>query len=84
MSKESDSPRPRDRKEGPDWGPRSQVPALLANCPTRSDPKHGALSVIDAPKARDGSEFWDLTLVDPDNRCPVDFHAPQGWRSHYS
>jgi len=33
---------------------------------------------ITAPGVPDfyqGTEFWDLTLVDPDNRCPVDYEA---------
>jgi (1->4)-alpha-D-glucan 1-alpha-D-glucosylmutase len=29
------------------------------------------------PDFYQGTEFWDLTLVDPDNRRPVDFHARQ-------
>jgi (1->4)-alpha-D-glucan 1-alpha-D-glucosylmutase len=27
------------------------------------------------PDFYQGTEFWDLSLVDPDNRCPVDFAA---------
>ncbi|HEU5273823.1 MAG TPA: malto-oligosyltrehalose synthase [Xanthobacteraceae bacterium] len=30
------------------------------------------------PDFYEGSEFWDLSLVDPDNRRPVDFAARQG------
>ena len=29
------------------------------------------------PDLYQGDEFWDFTLVDPDNRRPVDFHARQ-------
>jgi (1->4)-alpha-D-glucan 1-alpha-D-glucosylmutase len=31
------------------------------------------------PDFYQGTEFWDLSLVDPDNRRPVDFSAPQKW-----
>ena len=34
------------------------------------------------PDFYQGTEFWDLSLVDPDNRRPVDFaeRAPARWR----
>ncbi|NWC92711.1 MULTISPECIES: malto-oligosyltrehalose synthase [unclassified Pseudomonas] len=33
------------------------------------------LTVPGVPDLYQGDEFWDFTLVDPDNRRPVDFHA---------
>ncbi|WP_321472784.1 malto-oligosyltrehalose synthase [uncultured Paludibaculum sp.] len=30
-----------------------------------------------------GTEFWDLTLVDPDNRHPVDFDTRRNWFSRW-
>lgn len=35
------------------------------------------LTVPGVPDLYQGDEFWDFTLVDPDNRRPVDFHARQ-------
>ena len=29
------------------------------------------------PDFYQGTEFWDLSLVDPDNRRPVDFRRPR-------
>jgi (1->4)-alpha-D-glucan 1-alpha-D-glucosylmutase len=29
------------------------------------------------PDLYQGTEFWDFSLVDPDNRCPVDYSARQ-------
>lgn len=31
------------------------------------------------PDFYQGTEFWDLTLVDPDNRKPIDFQARRRW-----
>jgi (1->4)-alpha-D-glucan 1-alpha-D-glucosylmutase len=31
------------------------------------------------PDLYQGAEFWDLSLVDPDNRRPVDYAARMGW-----
>jgi (1->4)-alpha-D-glucan 1-alpha-D-glucosylmutase len=31
------------------------------------------------PDFYQGTELWDLTLVDPDNRRPVDYHERRGW-----
>ena len=36
------------------------------------------LTVPGVPDIYQGTEFWDLSLVDPDNRAPVDFGARQG------
>lgn len=36
------------------------------------------LTVPGVPDIYQGTEFWDLSLVDPDNRRPVDFEARQG------
>ena len=44
--------------------------------PSRNDSLSQALIKITSPGFPDfyqGSEFWDLNLVDPDNRRPVDF-----------
>lgn len=35
------------------------------------------LTVPGVPDLYQGDEFWDFTLVDPDNRRPVDYHARQ-------
>lgn len=35
------------------------------------------ISVPGVPDLYQGAEFWDLSLVDPDNRRPVDFNARQ-------
>jgi (1->4)-alpha-D-glucan 1-alpha-D-glucosylmutase len=35
------------------------------------------LTVPGVPDIYQGTEFWDLSLVDPDNRAPVDFGARQ-------
>ena len=35
----------------------------------------GEMVVPGTPDFYQGSEFWDLSLVDPDNRRPVDFAA---------
>ncbi|TFY91291.1 malto-oligosyltrehalose synthase [Pseudomonas nabeulensis] len=35
------------------------------------------ISVPGVPDLYQGDEFWDFSLVDPDNRRPVDFHARQ-------
>ncbi len=37
------------------------------------------LTVPGVPDVYQGTELWDLSLVDPDNRRPVDFERRRGW-----
>ena len=40
------------------------------------------LTVPGVPDIYQGTEFWDFSLVDPDNRRPVDFEAAHDRRLH--
>ena len=53
--------------------PRSTRPAAA----TRLAAKLLALTMPGVPDVYQGTELWDLSLVDPDNRRPVDFDAAE-------
>ncbi len=63
-----------------DWGLRSAVATVAGRiiAPGRSNSLSAVLVQLAMPGVPDtyqGGELWDLSLVDPDNRRPVDFTA---------
>src|SRR2546422_261082 len=52
-------------------------PAAISQCCCRRSSAHGVLKLTSpgVPDFYQGTEYWDFSLVDPDNRRPVDFAA---------